>query len=69
MVSSKVRLFRVRLAQHISQLVDITNHSNSLYLRASNSSFHLRLTQAVNLFSRTLNMQVLSRKVISHSKH
>ena len=69
MVSSKVRLFRVRLAQHLSQLVVITNHSNSKYLLASNISFHLRLMQAVNLFSRTLNIQVVSRKAISHSKH
>ena len=63
MVSSKVRLSRVRLAQHLSQLVGITNHSSSQYRSASNlSSFPLRLTQAVNLFSRTLNMQVVSSK-------
>ena len=31
--------------------------------------FPLRLMQAVNLFSRTLNMQVVSRKVVSHFNH
>ena len=37
--------------------------------QASHSSVPLRLMKAVNLFSRTLNMQVVSRKVVSHSNH